>query len=95
MKIEGSSIPFHVARAYGLARPSPAARIASVPEEPRGNSGARAKLVAAIVPGRVDFSDPAGSTRAEGAPLAMYRRPGDQNIAATLIHAGRTIDVSA
>jgi len=92
MRIEGSSIPFHVARAYGIARPAPL-----LPVEPasRSGQGATQNLVAATVPGRADFSEPAGPARAEGQPLAMYRRPGDLNVAATLVHAGKTIDVSA
>lgn len=49
------------------------------------------KLVAAQVPGRVDFSGdqpaPAPGT------LAMYRHPADKNAAATAVSLGRSLDV--
>lgn len=50
------------------------------------------RLVAGVVPGRVDFSgdtpQPSGSEA-----LPMYRRPADRNAAATGVQAGRLIDV--
>lgn len=106
MRITPPTNPFHVARVYGVAAPAPVrAGGASVePVAPIGRAdGAPAhklptnvdRLVAGIVRGRIDFSDgaPRPSQRSEAIP--MYRRPADLNAAATVIHAGRTIDVSA
>lgn len=51
------------------------------------------RLVAAVVPGRVDFS---GSTPQPGAGsgLQMYRHPADRNAAATGVMLGKSLDVS-
>lgn len=51
-------------------------------------------LVAALVPGRIDFS---GDEPVQARPGAMpiYRHPADKNAAATGIHAGRLIDTEA
>lgn len=48
-------------------------------------------LVAAVVPGGVDFSGAAPTPKADALPF--YRRPGDRNEAATAWQAGRTLDV--
>lgn len=50
------------------------------------------RLVAAVVPGRVDFS---GDIPRPGASeLAFYRHPADKNAAATGVQVGRSLDVS-
>lgn len=56
-----------------------------------------ASLVAARVPGGVDFTDsparaPAPQTPAQTIPL--YRHPADRNTVATAVHAGRILDVN-
>lgn len=103
--IEGTgSIPFQVARAYGVT-PRPVQRVTGVaPMEtvgqaplfsPLGGSKANpgvARLVAGTVPGRVDFS---GDVPQPGrASLSLYRHPADRNAAATGVQAGRVLDVN-
>ena len=55
---------------------------------------AASRMVAATVPGRVDFfadaSDPSASS---ALALPMYRHPADRNAAATGVNAGRVLDV--
>lgn len=57
-----------------------------------------ASLVAARVPGTVDFTEPASAGRAatNDAPqsVPMYRHPADRNTVATAVHAGRILDVN-
>lgn len=52
--------------------------------------GPRSGMIAASVPGPVDFAAdaPSGS-----AGLPMYRHPADRNAAATAVDAGRCLDV--
>ena len=62
-----------------------------------GESGSSAssainRLVAAVVPGRIDFSGDV--PRASQASLAFYRHPADKNAAATGVQVGRSLDVS-
>jgi hypothetical protein len=94
--------PFHISRAYQTAVPgavrgqhiTPAERLAA-PAQPGAvnqltNLSAR-RIVAGIVPGKVDFS---GDTPAPApASLPMYRHPADKNAAATAINAGKFIDI--
>lgn len=98
MRIQPTS-PSLVFRAYGVsppAQPKPAAMVQPTPRaDPSAESAPRvsaaARLIGAVVPGRVDFS---GDTPAPvGSALPMYRHPADRNAAATGIHAGRLIDV--
>lgn len=97
------SIPFHVARAYGVAlvaRTAPAQRPAApvAPATPvqtsvdHAASLRLARLIAATVPGGIDFSSAEPTPTASNA-LPMYRHPYDRNAAATGVHAGRVIDV--
>ena len=99
------TMPHHVARAYGV-RPGPAAAAgvvgsiqpaAPAPQPTSGQSEGVRRLVAAVVPGGVEFSatgQPAATRRAsESAPLAMYRHPADKNAAATAVNIGRRLDV--
>lgn len=101
MRIEPSN-PFHISRAYGVQPPATAARVeapaatASHASEPgavsRGGAGAgAAKLVAGVVPGRIDFSGDAPTQNTSA--IAMYRHPADRNAAATGVNAGRLIDI--
>ncbi len=52
------------------------------------------KLVAATVPGKVDFSSD-NATPSQNAAIPMYRHPADKNVAATGVWSGRAIDVEA
>jgi len=53
------------------------------------------RLVAAVVPGGIDFTEEGAmpSRRGGGDALAMYRHPADRNAAATAVHAGRIVDI--
>lgn len=57
------------------------------------------RLVAATVPGRMDFDDPrvtsatSLTTGAGGGAFSMYTRPGDKNAAATAVSVGRSLDI--
>lgn len=91
MRITGPvapTIPFHLARAYGVRAPAPAAPAAK-PESALSPMIAE-RLVAGVVPGRVDFDAPAGPDRS----FELYRHPADRNIAATGVGLGRVVDVS-
>lgn len=94
------TIPFHLARAYGVqparpVAPVPPVRAIANPEAagasiaPRAGSEIRERLVAAVVPGRVDFSGPEPAQT-----MSLYRHPADRNAAATGVHAGRVLDVT-
>ncbi|MGH7130554.1 MAG: hypothetical protein ACREJO_01220 [Phycisphaerales bacterium] len=93
------SIPFHVTRAYGPSagvRPvQPAARVAA-PSAVKAAAKIEpsSRLVAATVPGKVDFRADGPQPGAGGAALPMYRHPADKNQAATAIQLGRSLDVS-
>lgn len=50
------------------------------------------RLVAAVVPGGIDFSGDVPRP-SSGEPLVMYRHPADKNAAATGVAAGRRLDV--
>lgn len=89
-------IPFRVAQAYGASRPG---RVSVAPPVRAGDDGSvrtpsrTDRLVAAVVPGRVDFS--AGQPVQSGPAIPMYRHPADRNAAAVSVHAGRVLDVRA
>lgn len=100
------TMPHHVARAYGV-RPSSSAAAsgvvatiqppAPVAQQTSSPSESMRRLVAAVVPGGVEFTS-SGDARAtrepgEGSPLAMYRHPADKNAAATAVNVGRRLDV--
>lgn len=105
MKIDGSiqppaSLPFHIAKAYGLKATAPAQPVQpAAPAEPvRGGderagrlSEAGRRLVGGVVPGKIDFS---GAQPAPSASLSIYRHPADKNAAATGVSLGRSVDVS-
>lgn len=98
-----------IARAYGVKGPSPAVvgkvtaavpatRPAPVDESASAARGAGpAKLVAAVVPGKVDFSgdvpQPGGQALGPGGTYQMYRRPTDRVEAATAVSLGRSLDI--
>lgn len=94
--------PFHIARAYALRsaqRPAaaegvkPAAGAEPVRQPERaGLSPALSRLVGAVVPGRVDFSE--DLPRPASDPIPFYRHPADRNAAATILNTGRVLDVN-
>lgn len=97
MNIDGPTNPFHISRAYGVQPPvraaAPVAPVRVTPSSATSVDPAVAsRLVAANVPGRVDFSGDAPKP-SDVAAIPMYRHPADRNAAATGVSAGRTIDV--
>lgn len=103
------SLPFHVARAYGagggvggvqpvsnriVTTPvQPVSRVGSGQEAESNAKDATRRLVAGVVPGKVDFS--ADTPRpSDSSALAFYRHPADKNSAATSVQIGRSLDVS-
>ncbi|MFM9997119.1 MAG: hypothetical protein ACKVU4_15125 [Phycisphaerales bacterium] len=90
-------IPFHVAQAYAVNTASRPARVAVAPAgraggaEPARMPARVDRLVAAVVPGRVDFY--AGEPVPSASAIPMYRHPADKNAAAVSVHAGRVLDV--
>lgn len=51
-------------------------------------------LVAATVPGKIDFSAGAPQQSTAGGTMPMYRHPYDKNAAATGVASGKAIDVT-
>lgn len=90
MRIEGPTNPFHISRAYGIQPPNRVERPQAASSTERADAAQR--LVAASVPGRVDFSG-GGTQPPDSAAIPMYRLPADRNAAATAVTAGRMIDV--
>jgi hypothetical protein len=105
----GPTIPYHLARAYGVqggasvqraARPADTqtsgvvsqARVAAGPSDADKLPSPAQRLVAAQVPGRVDFTGDQPAPSAAGT-LSMYRHPADKNAAATAVSLGRSLDV--
>ncbi len=101
--------PFHVARAYNAraveavsnrlftTAVDPVARIGQQqqPAVTQDDSQIR-RLVGGIVPGAVNFDDATGQPApSRSGALALYRHPTDRNVAATGVHVGRALDVSA
>jgi hypothetical protein len=84
--------PFHIARAYQMAAPRPAATVTTTAQPEAVRSGID-RLVAGVVPGRINFAGEAPAQN--GGAIAMYRHPADRNTAATAVHAGRMVDMNA
>lgn len=92
MRIEPTN-PFRIAPLDVPAlRPVQAAPRIDAAPGPRRNPRL-AGVVAAVVPGKVDFSGQ--RPQPSGPAIQMYRHPADKNAAATSISAGRTLDVTA
>ena len=96
-----ASIPFHVARAYGLGtRPATQVEPKPITEAKSASKANTAKLVAASVsvPVRFNTVDTNVSASARSSPaqpadsFPLYRHPADKNAAATSINAGRALD---
>ena len=98
--------PFQIARAYGVNQPAAPRMQGAAPVHQTDTLSTRAplaasRLVAAVVPGKVDFDAPqtAGTVGGAGGAgvdrtMQLYRHPADRNIAATGVTLGRAIDVS-
>jgi len=102
------TLPFHLAKAYGVPAPltvrpvrtDPIARIdqARAPDRAeisRPGAGA-ARLVGARVnvPAFEGLSAPPGPAGGAAEALPFYRHPADRNAAATAVNLGRSLDVS-
>jgi hypothetical protein len=92
-------LPAHIARAYGVKgvgavrATTPVAPVEPVRrQDDQGGklSEAGRRLVAAVVPGKVDFSGPQG---VPGTGLSIYKHPAEKNVAATGVWVGRGLDV--
>lgn len=71
----------------------PVARVGSGQESTSNAKDSTRRLVAGVVPGKVDFS--ADTPRpSDSSALAFYRHPADKNSAATSVQLGRSLDVS-
>lgn len=93
--------PFHISRAYrtqqlravpSQARPAGNTLSTSITPTPAANPNVRS-LVAAVVPGKIDFTSSGVAMPSDSAALPMYRHPADKNAAATAVNAGKRIDV--
>jgi hypothetical protein len=111
MRIEGDPIPFRAAQAYGVTpntrvEPVKPVQRQAMPERSQATGRVTGpevrtapskidRLVGAIVPGGIDFSEPAPKPSAPKAALPFYEKPGQRNEVATTIVAntGRTLDV--
>ena len=99
MRIGAPTNPFHVARAYGVqpttsVRPvNPVTPAASTDIAGRLGVDPLARLVAARVPGGIDFQTQQPTTTAAGS-LPFYRHPADRNLAAVNLEAGRLVDMN-
>src|SRR5262245_40065751 len=98
--IEPASIaPAYAFRAYAQTQrvnaTSPTTTSADVSANNPGRSQVARTLVAAVVPGKVDFVvDEHGRTLAmPTSAIPLYRHPADKNAAATGVLAGRALDV--
>ena len=79
-------------RAAGVARDSmDVAQIQNTAQTSAARSRIVSKLVAATVPGTIDFSTSGAPTQNTSIPL--YKHPADKNAAATGVWSGRAIDV--
>lgn len=113
MQINGNNHAALLARMYGAgvatpARPTGQAGVVAKvgPSQPaapvdkaevKGRAPGVNALVAAVVPGKVDFSGetatPTQSGLGAGGTYQMYRRPTDRMEAATVVSLGRGLDV--
>ncbi|MBL0928020.1 MAG: hypothetical protein IBJ11_10280 [Phycisphaerales bacterium] len=94
-----SPMTLRLASAYGVRPAAPASPQAPVEpvaridrREPGPAPADVQRLVGAVVPGRVEFTD-AGPRPSDSSAIAMYRRPADRNAAATAVSAGRMLDI--
>jgi hypothetical protein len=101
MRID-SSLPIHIARAYGVTptkRPAPVARSGAIgPAQPTEKAAPHEpgekvrQLVAGKVTGPVDFASASTPTSPAG-PYQLYTRAADKIEAAVAVRTGQAIDV--
>jgi hypothetical protein len=106
MNVEpNSSLPIHIARAYGLQQAKPTvpveqareaveAQRTEIRKELTNSQRNIARLIAGVVPGGIDFDapEPIPSDRTS---IPFYSHPAAQNAASTSISStGRSIDVT-
>jgi hypothetical protein len=99
----GGSLPFHIARAYGVAGrpPAPGAQDVNKPSQAtpvaqpaQANGAAAQRLVAGSVSAPIDFDAPSLPSRpADGPTLQLYTRAADKIEAAVAVRVGRMLDV--
>lgn len=107
--VNTNPLSFRLAAAYGVApkarafAPTPAAAptatsgLAATQTDRVDASLTRIRpLVAATVPGKIDFSasSPQQTSVSSGGAMPMYRHPYDKNAAATGVASGKAIDVT-
>lgn len=104
MRIDGP-IPFHVAQAYGVKRPTAPSVISPTqpPVSPSvegvdASSGVKPseslkQLIAGKVAQGVDFDSASTPARPSGPVLQLYNRAADKIEAATGVHLGRSLDL--
>ncbi|MEM1165139.1 MAG: hypothetical protein AAGI30_02490 [Planctomycetota bacterium] len=99
MQIDGPSIPFHVAKAYGVSPSKAVTRAPTIAgdskpttegaESGRGTDRADLskiqRLVAGVVPGGIDFVEGAPARATDSSAIPLYRRPGEANAVATSV----------
>jgi len=99
--ISSGPLPFKLANAYGVqaprqVQPTQPVQRAEQARSVGGDTGANAsritRLVAGVVPGKVDFS---GDEPRQDNSFALYHHPADANAAATGVSAGRVVDLEA
>jgi hypothetical protein len=71
---------------------TPSPRLSGASASPATHRPAASLLIAAQVPGRIDFDSVTLSSRPAGSPLALHARPADAHAAATRI-VGAKLDV--
>ena len=92
----GNGLPFHIARAYGVARkPVSAGPTAPRQERTAGSAPARHPLVGGSVPQPVAFDSSQRRPRSVADSLPMYNRAADTVEAAVAVQLGRMIDATA
>jgi hypothetical protein len=100
--VNTNPLSFRLAAAYG-ATPKARATTPTAPAAPTSITPTQADrvdasltrirpLVAATVPGKIDFS--AGAPQQTSGAMPMYRHPYDKNAAATGVASGKAIDVT-
>lgn len=92
------TLPFALAKTYGVqptVRVRPVSPVVPPPpvqstHDTAGADARTSRLVAAVVPGGVNFEGDTPQPAAERIPL--YRHPADKNAAATAVNLGKVLD---
>lgn len=76
-------------------RPAPSAPVSPVRAAPSLPPAKAAALVAAVVPGSIDFrGDTPAATRSDPSSFPLYRKPTDRNEIETALLVGRRLDTT-